>query len=371
MPKSFITYNLRGNKKKKEVHMSNHTEAIEHVKEILLDKKDGILSNINEISAVGHRVAQGGSIFNKSELISDSVIQGIKSLIPLAPLHNESHIQGIEACIKILGKKTPQVAVFDTTFHLTMPKKAYMYAVPYEYYEKYKIRRYGFHGSSHKYVSERYAELTGKNLENIKLVTCHLGNGSSITAIENGKVLDTSMGLTPLDGFMMGTRSGSLDPAIVTYLQQKENLSAQEMNYILNNNSGLLGISGVSSDNRDILKAAKNGNERAVLAHQMLEYQILKYIGAYIAAMNGCDAIVFTAGLGENQAIHRERICENLTFFGTKISKRLNNSMVCGREGKVSSSRSKIDIYVIPTNEELIIAQETLNILYQEKIIKI
>jgi len=364
MRNSFISYSfLNKEKRKREIHLNNHTEAMRYVKEILLDKKENIIKDISEIFAVGHRVAQGGSIFKNSVLINKEVLEKIESLIPLAPLHNESHVQGINACTETLGEKTPQVAVFDTTFHLTIPRKAYMYAIPYEYYKKYKIRRHGFHGSSYKYITRRYFELSKKNPEDSKFIACHLGNGASIAAVQNGKVIDTSMGFTPLDGFMMGTRSGSLDPAIVTFLQEKENLSPEKIDYILNNESGLLGISGVSSDNRDIAKSAENGNDRAVLAHEMLEYQILKYIGSYIAAMNGCDALVFTAGLGENQALHRERICENLTFFGIRINKGLNNAMTLGREGKVSNSHSKVDIYVIPTNEELIIAEEVLEVL--------
>lgn len=359
-----VTHKLPdGRSKELNVNMSNHTEAFMQVKNMLLDSEVGVLNSLSEVSAVGHRVVQGGALFSESVLVNEDVIKGIKSLIPLAPLHNKAHVQGIRACIDVFGVEIPQVVVFDTAFHSTMPPKAYMFAVPYEYYEKYKVRRYGFHGTSHRYVSERCAHLMNRDLKDLKLITCHLGNGSSIAAIDSGKVIDTSMGLTPLDGFMMGTRSGSLDPSVITFIAEKENMSPEDMSNMLNKESGLLGISGVSNDDRDISDAVVNGNKRAKLAHDMLEYQITKFIGGYMAALKGCDAIVFTAGLGENQASHRQVVCDNLSYMGVKIDKELNNMMVAGKEGKISTPDSKIAVYVIPTNEELLIARDTQDIV--------
>lgn len=348
-----------GREKQVEVYMKDHTAAFMQVKDALLDKEVGVIKELSEVSAVGHRIVQGGAIFSKSVLVDEKVIEGIESLIPLAPLHNKAHVQGIRACREVFGEAVPEVVVFDTAFHSTMPQQAYMFAIPYEYYEKYKIRRYGFHGTSHRYVSKRCAELIGKPLEDIKMITCHLGNGSSITAIQDGKVIDTSMGLTPLDGFMMGTRSGTLDPSVVTFIAEEENLSPKQLSDLFNKKSGLLGISGVSSDDRDVTKAAKEGNPRAILAHEMLVYQIKKFIGGYAAAMDGCDAIVFTAGLGENQWHHRQKICEGLTYLGVKVSEDLNREMVRGKGGKISTPDSKVEVYVIPTNEELVIARDT------------
>ena len=355
-----VTHKLPdGRSKELKINMNNHTEAFMQVKDMLLDNEVGVISNLSDVSAVGHRIVQGGALFSESVLVSEEVIKGIESLIPLAPLHNSAHVQGIRACIDVFGNEVPQVAVFDTAFHSTMPPKAYMFAVPYEYYEKYKIRRYGFHGTSHRYVSARCASLMNKDINDLKLITCHLGNGSSITAIDSGKVIDTSMGLTPLGGFMMGTRSGSLDPSVVTFIAEKENMSPEDMSNLLNKKSGLLGISGVSSDDRDICDAVRSGNERAKLAHDMLEYQITKFIGGYVAALKGCDAIVFTAGLGENQASHRQVVCDNLSYMGVKIDPALNSIMIRGKEGKISTPDSKVDVYVIPTNEELLIARDT------------
>lgn len=359
-----ITHKLPdGRSKVLSVNMSNHTEAFMNVKDMLLDNEVGVIKKLNEVSAIGHRIVQGGALFNKSVLVDEDVIKGIESLIPLAPLHNSAHVQGIRACMDVFGKNVPEVVVFDTSFHSTMPAKAYMFAVPYEYYEKYKIRRYGFHGTSHRYVSNRCAELMKKDIKKLKLIICHLGNGSSITAIDSGKVIDTSMGLTPLDGFMMGTRSGTLDPSVVTFIAEKENMTPEEMSNMLNKKSGLLGISGISSDDRDICKAVENGNARAKLAHDMLEYEITKFIGGYMAVLGGCDAIVFTAGLGENQSSHRQVVCDNLSYLGVKIDSQLNEVMVRGKEGKISSPDSKIDVYVIPTNEELLIARDTKEIV--------
>ncbi len=347
--------------------MPNHTQAFMNVKNMLLDHEVGVIHDLSEVSAIGHRVVQGGALFSQSVLVDEDVIKGIESLTPLAPLHNRAHVQGIRACIEVFGKEVPEVVVFDTAFHSTMPQKAYMFPVPYEYYEKYQIRRYGFHGTSHRYVSARCAQLMGKDLKNIKMITCHLGNGSSIAAIQDGKVIDTSMGLTPLDGFMMGTRTGTLDPSVVTFIAEKENMTPKEMSDMLNRKSGLLGISGVSSDDRDICKAVEEGNERAILAHDMLEYEIIKFIGSYAAALNGCDAIVFTAGLGENQASHREAICKGLTYLGVELDKQRNEMMVRGKEGKISTDQSKVAVYVIPTNEELVIARDTKELVEKMK----
>ena len=352
-----------GRSKKMEVPMKDHTAAFQQVREALTDSEVGVLENLDEVSAIGHRIVQGGALFSESVLVDEKVIEGIESLIPLAPLHNGAHVQGIRACQAVFGENVPEVVVFDTAFHSTMPPEAYMFAIPYEYYEKYHVRRYGFHGTSHRYVSHRCAELMGRPLEDLKLITCHLGNGSSITAIKDGKVLDTSMGLTPLDGFMMGTRSGALDPSVVTFIAEKENMTPQEMSELLNKKSGLLGISGVSSDDRDVTAAEKAGNERAILAHKMLVYEIKKFIGGYVAAMDGCDAIVFTAGLGENQSTHRRNICNNMTYLGLEIDEALNQEMVGGREGEISTPDSKVKVYVIPTNEELVIARDTRDIV--------
>lgn len=344
---------------KKGVAMPDHKVAFMEVKDALIDKEYGVIDDLKEISALGHRIVQGGALFSKSELVTDAVVEGIESLIPLAPLHNKGHVQAIKASQEVFGKDVPEVVVFDTAFHSTMPDYAYIYPIPYEYYEKYKIRRYGFHGTSHRYVSNRCAELMGKDLKDIKIISCHLGNGSSITAVDGGKVIDTSMGLTPLDGFMMGTRTGTLDPSVVTFLAEKENLSPEEMSDLLNKKSGLLGISGVSSDDRDVTKAAEEGNERAILAHKMLVYEISKFIGGYFIALGGCDAITFTAGLGENQAHHRENICKMLECIGVKLDKQLNDQMILGKEGLISAPDSKVKVYVIPTNEELVIARDT------------
>lgn len=359
-----VTHKLPdGRSKEMSINMDNHTQAFMKVKDMLLDREVGVIKNLSEVSAIGHRIVQGGSIFSKSVLVNEEVIKGIESLIPLAPLHNSAHVQGIRACIDVFGDKVPQVVVFDTAFHSTMPAKAYMFPVPYEYYEKYQIRRYGFHGTSHRYVSARCAQLMNKDIKDLKLITCHLGNGSSIAAIDSGKVIDTSMGLTPLDGFMMGTRSGTLDPSVVTFIAEKENMSPEDMSNMLNKKSGLLGISGISSDDRDICKAVEEGNERAKLAHDMLEYEITKFIGGYTAALGGCDAIVFTAGLGENQSSHRQVVCDNLSYMGVKIDPKLNEIMIRGKEGKISTPDSKVDVFVIPTNEELVIARDTQEIV--------
>ena len=360
MPGGIFTHKTAdGRELHKNVNMLDHTAAFMQVKNALMDQEYGVIQSLDEVAAVGHRIVQGGAIFHESVLVTEKVIEDIESLIPLAPLHNKAHSQGIRACREVFGESVPEVVVFDTSFHATMPPKAYMFNVPYEYYEKYAVRRYGFHGTSHRYVSHRCAKLMGKDLKDLKMITCHLGNGSSITAIEKGKVIDTSMGLTPLDGFMMGSRTGTLDPSVVTFIMEKEHLTPREMDEILNKKSGLLGISGVSSDDRDVTKAAAEGNERAILAHDILTYQIAKFIGGYMVALGGCNSIVFTAGVGENQSHHRQVVCDYLSFLGLKIDPELNEQMVLGKEGKISTPDSTIEVWVIPTNEELVIARDT------------
>lgn len=343
----------------KEVAMPDHTAAFQVVKEALISGETKVIDSLDEISAIGHRVVQGGSIFKESTLVTDEVIEGIKSLCDLAPLHNPAHIQGINACMDVFGKDVPEVVVFDNAFHSTMPEEAYMFGIPYEYYEKYKIRRYGFHGTSHRYVSAECAKIMGKDIKDLKIITCHLGNGSSITAVKGGKVIDTSMGLTPLDGFIMGTRSGNLDPSVVTFLQEKEGWTPAETSNILNKKSGVFGISGKYSDDRDILKAAAEGDERAELAKKMLWYQIRKYIGQYIAAMQGVDAIVFTGGIGENSQPLRQNICESFGYIGVTFNAEENTKAIKGKGGELSGPDSKVKVYVIPTNEELMIARDT------------
>lgn len=346
-----------------DVVMNNHTEAFVQIKNALLSDEYGVIKQLDEVSAVGHRIVQGGSLFSESCLVTEDVIKGIESLIPLAPLHNAAHVQGIRACLEVFGNDVPEVVVFDTAFHSTMPEKAFIYPVPYEYYEKYGVRRYGFHGTSHRYVSQRCADLMGKDIKDLKIITCHLGNGSSITAVNGGKVVDTSMGLTPLDGIMMGTRTGSLDPSVVTFIAEQENISPVEMDTLLNKKSGFLGISGVSSDDRDVCAAAESGNKRAKLAIEILEYDILKYIGSYTAVLGGVDAIVFTAGIGENQYTHRQNVCHNLEFMGVRIDDEINEKAVKGVESKISTDESSVDVFVIPTNEELVIARDTMALI--------
>ena len=360
---AFLKYQTAdGFSKKSVVEMKDHVAAFRLVTDALVDGEIGVLSDLSEISAVGHRIAQGGALFSKSVLVDDQVIQGIQSLIPLAPLHNGPEVEALLASREVFGTEMPQCVVFDTSFHATMPPKAYLYAIPYEYYQKYKIRRYGFHGTSHRYVSHHCARLMHQPLEDIKMITCHIGNGSSIAAIKNGKVVDTSMGLTPLDGFMMGTRSGTLDPSVVTFLMEKENLTPRQMNDILNKKSGTLGVCGMSDD-RDVTEAEIRGDSRAALAHEMLNYQITKFVGAYAAAMNGVDCIVFTAGLGENQPLIRYGVCKNLSYLGVKIDPALNEEYIHGKEGKISTFDSTVSVYVINTNEELVIARDTKEIV--------
>ncbi len=348
-----------GRKFEKEVTLNNHTEAFLEVKKALTEGDCKVLDDMSEISAVGHRVVQGGALFKESVLVDEKVIEGIESLCDLAPLHNPAHIQGIKACIDVFGKDLPQVTVFDNAFHSTMPPEAYLFPIPYEYYEKYAIRRYGFHGTSHRFVSARCAEVMGKDIKDLKIVTCHLGNGSSITAVDGGKCVDTSMGLTPLDGFIMGTRCGAVDPSVITYLQQKEGWTPAETDSILNKKSGVLGVSGVSSDDRDVSAAEAEGNERAHLARSIQKYQVRKLIGSYVAAMNGVDAIVFTGGIGENTFDLRADVCNNLSYLGVELDAEANEIMRRGKEGEISTANSKVKVYVLPTNEELVIARDT------------
>jgi acetate kinase len=340
-----------------------HTDAFNEVKHILSESEYKVVDSFDEIDAIGHRVVQGGVKYNKSVLADKNVVETVKELSPLAPLHNPANIQGYEACLNVVGDKVPQVFVFDTAFHSTMPAKAYMYAVPYEYYEKYGVRRYGFHGTSHKFVSNRVANRIGKDISELKIITCHLGNGSSVAAVKNGKVVDTSMGFTPLDGFMMGTRSGAVDPSAVTFIMKKENLTPDEMDTILNKKSGVMGVSGVSSDDRDICAAQNSGNERATLAHEMQAYEIAKTIGSYIAAMNGVDAIVFTGGIGENGFWLRSTICSYLGYMGVEIDEELNKKTVKGAEAELTKETDRVRVFILATDEELMIAQDTKNIV--------
>lgn len=340
--------------------MANHTEGIQWMLKALLDPEKGALKSMDEIGAVGHRVLHGGERFTASVLVNNEVKEAIKANIPLGPLHNPANLMGIEACEKVMPG-TPNVAVFDTAFHQTMPPKAYLYGVPMEYYEKLHVRRYGFHGTSHRYVSKRVCEFLGVDRSKTRVITCHLGNGSSMCAVENGKCIDTSMGITPLEGVIMGTRSGSMDPAVVQYICNNEHISVDEMLTICNKKSGLLGISGLSSDMRDIDKAADEGNERANIARDMLVYGIRKYIGSYAAAMNGVDVIVFTAGIGENNCALRERVMQGFEYLGAKLDPAKNAG--CREEAVISTDDSKVKICVIPTDEEIVIARDTLCIV--------
>lgn len=343
--------------------LPTHVDAFNEVKYIISEGEHKVVDSFDEIDAIGHRVVQGGSIFHKSVLVDEQAAAGVKKLGPLAPLHNPANLQGYEACLAVVGPDVPQVFVFDTAFHSTMPPKAYMYALPYEYYEKYAVRRYGFHGTSHKFVSQRVADKMGKDIKDLKLITCHLGNGSSIAAIEYGKVVDTSMGFTPLDGFMMGTRSGGVDPSAVTYIMKQENLTPDEMDTILNKKSGVNAISGVSSDDRDICAAQNAGNERATLAHEMQAYEIAKFIGSYVAAMNGVDAIVFTGGIGENGFWLRSKVCSYLGYLGVHINESLNQQTVKGAEAELTDPEDRVRVFILATDEELMIAKDTEKIV--------
>ena len=358
---STITHEKIGeNKLVLEYAMKDHKDAIEQVLQVIRDKEYGVVKSMDEIGAVGHRIGHGGERYNRSVIVTDDVIKAITDCIPLAPLHNPANLLGISACQSLMPG-TPNVAVFDTAFHQTMPPESYIYAIPYEYYKKYGIRRYGFHGTSHKYVAEKASQMLNINLDDLKIITCHLGNGASVSAIKRGKCIDTSMGFTPLEGLVMGTRSGDIDPAIVTYIREKENLPQGKVNEILNKRSGMLGISGVSSDFRDIEAAVAEGNERAALALKVFAHKVKFYIGAYIAEMNGVDAIVFTAGVGENDVTMRELICNEMGNLGIKLD--LVKNKVRGKETIISMEDSKVQILLIPTNEELMIARDALKLV--------
>ena len=352
-------------KYKADVPMKDHADAIRAVINILIDKEWGVIESMSEIDAVGHRVVHGGEYFADSVLINDEVIKAIEACVPLAPLHNTANLIGISACKDVMGENVPQVAVFDTAFHQTMPPEHYMYALPYEYYEKYKIRRYGFHGTSHKYVSQQASEMLGIPIENLRLVTCHLGNGSSIAAIKGGKSMDTSMGFTPLAGLPMGTRAGNIDPAIISFLCDHEHKHADEIIDILNKKSGMLGISGVASDFRDLDTAIEEGNPRAKLAKDMFNLSVKKIIGSYIAEMGGVDAIVFTAGVGENDRSVRWDVCEHMEYLGIKIDPEKNKFR--GRQMDISIDYARVRVLVIPTNEELVIAEDTERLVNEAK----
>ena len=340
--------------------MQDHAAALKIVLDTLVDAEHGVIGSVKEIDAVGHRVLHGGEKFSGSVLVDDKVEEAIKECFDLGPLHNPANLTGIKACQKIMPG-VPQVAVFDTGFHQTMPDYAYMYALPYEYYEKYGIRRYGFHGTSHRFVSKKCIELLG-NPEHSKIVTCHLGNGSSISAVVDGKCFDTTMGVIPLEGIMMGTRCGSIDPAIVPIIMKKENLTPDQMDTVMNKKSGMLGLCG-TSDNRTIESRAKEGDKRAKLIESMLCHQLTKYIGGYAAAMGGLDAIVFTGGIGENNPQYRDRVCDKLKFMGVEINYEINDKLKRGPEGEISTPNSKVKVYVICTNEELMIARDTKEIV--------
>ncbi|MEG0616404.1 MAG: acetate kinase [Oscillospiraceae bacterium] len=358
MDGSFITHKAHDKEWRVEIEFPTHTEAFMKVVEMMTTGEGAVVKDKSEIAAIGHRIVQGAERFTKSEIVTDAVIDTIEEIAPLAPVHNLAHVQGLRSAKKVFGD-IPNVVVFDTTFHQTMPPKAYMFGIPYEYYEKYAIRRYGFHGTSHRYVSLKAAEVLGKKPSELKMITCHLGNGSSITAVDGGKCVDTSMGLTPLGGIIMGSRSGDLDPSVVCYLAEKIDVHGNELSELLNKQSGFLGISGISSDNRDIEQAAHDGNKRAQLVSDMLAYQIKKYIGSYSAAMNGLDCLVFTGGIGENAQEVRENVCKEMEFFGIKLDLEKNKQR--GKEiMDLTADGGKVKILVICTNEELMIARDTM-----------
>lgn len=361
LDEAFIKVTL-GNGEKKQImaDLPTHKEGVALVFKVLLDPEIGALKSVDEIDAVGHRIVQGGDLFEKSCLVTPEVEKGIESLIDLAPVHNAGHLRGLRAVDELMPT-VPQVVVFDNAFHSTMPDYAYLYAIPYELYQKYHVRRYGFHGTSHRYVSQRVAEILGKDINDMKIITCHIGNGASVAAIKNGKVVDTSMGLTPLAGLMMGSRSGDIDASAVTYLMEKLDKKPQEMADFLNKESGMLGITGISSDMREIEAAEKAGNERAVLGMKMYSYRIKKYIGAYAAAMGGVDAIVWTAGVGENQIGLRMTAVEGLEFLGIKMDAERNNCR--GVEKIISADDSKVKVVLVPTDEEIVIARDTRDLV--------
>ena len=365
LDEAFLKLTLPYGEKKILMHdMPDHKEGVNFVFQTLLSPEYGAIKSLDEIDAVGHRIVQGGDKFCQSVIVDQSVEDGIEELCDLAPVHNAGHLRGLRA-VDHLMPNVPQVCVFDNAFHSTMPPHAFLYAVPYEFYEKWHVRRYGFHGTSHRYVSQRVAELMGKDIKDLKIITCHIGNGASVAAIKGGKVIDTSMGLTPLAGVMMGSRSGDIDPSAVTYLMQKTGMEPQEMADFLNKKSGVLGITGISSDMREVEQAAKDGNERAQLALKMYNYRIKKYIGSYAAAMGGVDAIVWTAGVGENQIGTRLEACSGLEFLGVKMDAERNNCR--GEERLISADDSKVQVWVIPTDEEVMIARDTQELVTAAK----
>lgn len=359
---AFVKVKLANGEKRKVMHdIPEHTEGVKFIFSLLVDPEIGVIKDLKEIDAVGHRTVHGGEKFNKSVRLTEEVLKVYEECNDLAPLHNPANLKGIRA-VQELMPEMPQVGVFDTAFHQTMPKEAFMYALPYELYEKYGVRRYGFHGTSHRYVSQRVCEFLGVKPEGKKIITCHIGNGASIAAVKDGKCVDTSMGLTPLEGLIMGTRSGDVDGGALTFIEKKLGLDADGLSDLLNKKSGMLGITGVSSDMREIEKAFEEGNERAKLAFDMYFYRIRKYIGAYAAAMDGCDIIVFTAGVGENQPSLREEVCKKLTYLGVEIDVEKNKNLR-GKEALISTPESKVAVCVIPTDEELMIASDTMALL--------
>lgn len=359
---AFVKVKLANGEKRKVMHdIPEHTEGVKFIFSLLVDPEIGVIKDLKEIDAVGHRTVHGGEKFNKSVRLTEEVLKVYEECNDLAPLHNPANLKGIRA-VQELMPEMPQVGVFDTAFHQTMPKEAFMYALPYDLYEKYGVRRYGFHGTSHRYVSQRVCEFLGVKAEGKKIITCHIGNGASIAAVKDGKCVDTSMGLTPLEGLIMGTRSGDVDGGALTFIEKKLGLDADGLSDLLNKKSGMLGITGVSSDMREIEEAYENGNERAKLAFDMYFYRIRKYIGAYAAAMDGCDIIVFTAGVGENQPSLREEVCKKLTYLGVEIDVEKNKNLR-GKEALISTPESKVAVCVIPTDEELMIASDTMALL--------
>ena len=350
-----------GEKEVSDLDMPTHKQAVQYVIDALTNEKTGVIKSLDEIGAVGHRLVHGGEKFASSTVIDDDVIKAVEEVSDLAPLHNPANLIGVRACQELMPG-TPMVGVFDTAFHQTMPMEAYMYGLPYEYYEKYKVRQYGFHGTSHSFVSKRMAEILGKPVEDLKIIVCHLGGGASVCAVKGGKSVDTSMGLSPLEGLIMGTRSGDIDPSAMEFICKKENLDIDGIMEVLNKKSGVQGLSGVSSDFRDLQAGAAEGNERCAMAVDVFCYRVLKYIGAYVAAMNGVDAIVFTAGLGENDEIVRRKIVSRLGYLGIKLNDEVNNANR-GKEVEISTADSKVPVWVVPTNEELAIARETVALL--------
>ena len=353
---------LDGRTLNEDCDFPTHTEAFMKLVDVLTKGDASVIKSMDEISAVGHRIVQGAEIFDKPVLVTDEVIQQIDDLKELAPVHNHAHALALWACKKVMPANVPQVVVFDTAFHQTMPEKAYMFGLPYEDYENYSVRKYGFHGTSHRFVSNALAQALGKDIKDLKIVSCHLGNGSSITAVQGGKSIDTSMGFTPLDGLLMGTRTGCVDPSAVTFVAEKHHFTPSQMSEYMNKKSGFLGVSGISSDNRDITAAAEKGDKRALLAKDILVYEIKKYIGSYAAAMNGLDAVLFTGGIGENSDDVRAEVCRNMDFFGIKLDEEANNGCR-GQLKRISTPDSRVEVWIVPTNEELLIARDTLSLI--------